>query len=117
MLSWTEYQKRIETESFIVIQLDRMGCQVIRKNREYIEALIEVVLYCAQQGIALRGHDESNDLSNPGNFKCPVKLLSRHSSVIKYRLQESSKSATWLSPAFQNENIHFLAEQVRGYIT
>ena len=55
MLSWTEYQKRIETESFIVIQLDRMGCQVIRKNREYVEALIEVVLYCAQQGIEANG--------------------------------------------------------------
>ena len=38
--------------------------------------VMEVVLFCAQQGISFRGHNEGTDATN---FKCLMKLLSRHS--------------------------------------
>ena len=34
------------------VQLDRLMTQVIMDNRQYVEALMEAVLYCSQQGIA-----------------------------------------------------------------
>ena len=98
------------------VQLDRLSMQVIMDNRKYVEALMEAVLYWSQQGIAFRTHDESHALSNPGNFKCLMKLISRHSSVVQNRLHDDSKIATWLSPTIQNEIIHFLADQVHLYI-
>ena len=60
-------------------------------NRKYVEALMEAVLYCSKQGIAFRGHYESDALSNPGNFECLMKLISRHSSVVQIRLHDDTK--------------------------
>lgn len=77
---------------------------------------MEAILYCCQQGIALRGHDEGQESLNPGNFLSLITLLSRHSPEVQRRLRESSSSATWLSPMFQNEIIDFFSEQVRCFI-
>ena len=116
MLNWNEYKKRINSDSSVVVQLDRLGAKVIADNRKYVESLMEGVLYCAEQGIALRGHDESESSSNPGNYKSLLtKVISRHSSVVKSRLDDK-RAPTWLYPAFQNEIIHFLANEVRQYI-
>ena len=77
---------------------------------------MEGVLYCAEQGIALRGHDEGDASSNPGNYKSLLtKVISRHSSVVKSQLDDK-RAPNWLSPAFQNEIINFLAEELRQYI-
>lgn len=84
-----------------------MGAQVIKENREYINVLMEAIIFCAQQGIAFRGHREGEDDSNPGNFRSLIHLLSRHSPVVHKRLKESCSSASWLSPTIQNELIHF----------
>ena len=93
MLNWEEYQKRAGTDTTISLQFDRMGQQVITENRQYVVAIMEAILYCAQQGIPLRGHDEGDDASNPGNFKSLMKLLSRHSLILKQRVQEGAKKA------------------------
>ena len=74
------------------------------------------MLYCAEQGIALRGHDEGSTSLNPGNFKSLIIFLSRHCPIVKRRLQESSSTATWLSPSFQNEIIGFLDDQLCSMI-
>ena len=116
MLNWEEYQKRAGTDTTISLQFDRMGQQVIAENRQYVVAIMEAILYCAQQGIPLRGHDEGDDASNPGNFKSLMRLLSRHSLILKKRVQEGAKNATWLSPGIQNEILQFLANTVRQYI-
>ena len=67
-----------------------MGSKVISDNRKYISILMEAILYCAQQGIALRGHNESQDSLNPGNFRALMTLLSHHSPEVSRRLQEYS---------------------------
>lgn len=81
----------------IGIQLDNIGTRAIKENREYVKVLIEVVLYCAQQGIAFRGYSEDNEASNPGNFRSMINLMSRHIPAVERRLKESSKTACWLS--------------------
>ena len=115
MLNWAEYKRRIPAGESIGVCLDRMGQQQIEENREYVETLMECVLYCSQQGIAWRGYDESENALNPGNLRCLLKLISKHSCAVKRRLQECP-NATWLSPAFQNDIIKFLADEVRMMI-
>ncbi len=39
--------------------------------------------------------------------------MSLHVPVVEKSLREHSKTASWLSPAIQNELIHFLSDQVR----
>ncbi len=107
-----EYEARMAADESIGRQLDRMGSKMVSGNRAYVLTIMEGILYCAQQGIALRGHDESQDSLNPGNFKCLITLLSRHCPEVKHRLQEHRRSATWLAPSFQNEIISFLSSKV-----
>ena len=116
MVSWQEYQIRTRTGQSIGVQLDNIGSQIICQNRKYVVALMEGILYCSQQGIALRGHNESDDSLNYGNFKSLMVLLSRHSQGVSRHFQDYSRSATWLSPSFQNEIIQFLADQVQTII-
>ena len=37
-------------------------------NRYYIKTLIELIIFCGRQEIALRGHDESDESESRGNF-------------------------------------------------
>ncbi len=64
MLNWCEYKKRTDQGSSIEVLLVDMDTQVIRNNREYMKISMEVGLYCAQQGIAFRGHCEGEDAAN-----------------------------------------------------
>ena len=43
-------------------------------NRGYLKTMLKIVFF-ACQGLALRGHDESEDSENKGNFKEIVSLL------------------------------------------
>ena len=65
------------------MHLDKMAMQQIENNRKYVEVLMECVLYCSQQGIAFRAHDESENALNPGNLRCLLKMMSKHSPVVK----------------------------------
>ncbi len=114
MLNWAEFTQRIPAAASIGMHLDRMGRQQIEENRGFVEVLMECVLYCSQHGIAFRAHDESENVLNPGNLRCLLKMMSRHTPtpVVKKRLQECH-NATWLSAAFQNDIIKFLATEVR----
>lgn len=84
--------------------------------------LIECLLFCAQQGIALRGHRESmEDLQkpsmNPGNFRSLVKFLSKHNDVVSKCLEEGPHNVTWSGDHIQNELVQVMAEAVLSNIT
>ncbi|KAL4104832.1 hypothetical protein QTP88_020108 [Uroleucon formosanum] len=53
----------------VVTQLSSFHKEEVAKNCMYMSSLIEIILYIAKQGIALRVHNEGTDLINQGNFK------------------------------------------------
>ena len=67
-----------------------MSAQEINETGIYVIAIMEGILLCALQGIALRGHNEGSYASSPGNFKSLMTLLSCHLKVVKEQLQEKS---------------------------
>ena len=76
-------------------------------------------MFCAQQGIAFRGHRETQvlDLSvNVGNFRSLVRLLSRHIAVVRDRLESGPKNASWLGHDIQNELVSVMAKWVLSKI-
>jgi len=92
------------------------GKKVIQDNRQYFKDLLECLLFCAQQGIALRGHRESmEDLQDPsmnhGNFR------SLDNDVVSKHLEEGPHTATWLGNHIQNELVQVMAEAVLSSIT
>ena len=78
MLSWKEHRLVVAQVASIGVQLDRQGKKTIRDNRRYVKCLLETLLYCAQQGIALRGHQETN--LEDSSMRLMV-LQSRHDDV------------------------------------
>ena len=55
-------------------QLSKVKAEGIGENKEKLKRIAETVIFCGQQGIALRGHhddwkhvEESSEV-NPGNF-------------------------------------------------
>ena len=55
-------------------QLNTLRQECIAQNRLKLSSIVEMVIFCGRQGLALRGHRndqtelESDPLSNDGNF-------------------------------------------------
>ncbi|KAJ8890324.1 hypothetical protein PR048_009832, partial [Dryococelus australis] len=69
-----------------------------------------------QQSIALRGHDESTDSKNNGNFLELMELRSKDSNLIKQFYVEHQKNFQYTSATFQNELLSIIGEQIKLYI-
>ena len=65
----------------------------------YVKSILESILFCCQQGIALRGHREVIDTDsveetteNVGNFRALMVLLSRNNDIVRAKLTFGPKS-------------------------
>ena len=64
-----------------------------------------------------RGHDESLDSKNMGNFIELIKFTSTfNDKVASVVLENSPRNAKYTSPTIQNEILHILASNVRNTI-
>lgn len=72
-----EFKKTLSvTCGSIAHKLDSQRGKIVTENRQYLSAILETILYCAKQCIALRGHNESNESENQGNFIELLKIRS-----------------------------------------
>ncbi len=76
---------------------------LIERNRTHIKVIIDILLFCAKQGIALRGHKEDTESMNRGNFFDLFKVLCQYDPEIKQRLDELPANAKMMSPDIQND--------------
>ena len=83
MVSWQEYANNKESGTSVANRLDAARFQLITKNWHYLKTILEFLMVCSQQEIALRGHDEPMKLLNKGNFLEILKLISSHDGIIK----------------------------------
>ena len=116
MVSWQDYVKNKVSGTSVANRLDAARSQLIKKNRHYLKTILEVLLVCSQQEIALRGHDESMKSLNRGNFLEIFKLIANHDEIIKERLTCGPRNAIYTSPIIQNELLHIMGEMVQSII-
>ena len=70
------------------------------------------------QGCPFRGHDESPDSLNRGNFLEMVKLLASYNTEVnEVVLENASKNTKYTSPDVQKEILSILARKVQKSIT
>ena len=67
------------------------------KNRHYVISLLKVLMLCCRQEISSRGHRESSDSANRGNFLEIMSLVVEHNSVIKHKFSDGSRNALYTS--------------------
>lgn len=84
---------------------------LVRKNREGMWKLIEIVCYLATHGLSFRGHDESDKSSNRGNYRDLCAFLALHDPNFNDFV---SKSVVFsgVSATTQNELITIIGEMM-----
>ena len=58
-----------------------------------LNATVDFIRFLLHRGLAFRGHDESDDLSDKGNFLELVQFLADHNDVINEVLQKTPKNS------------------------
>ncbi|CAM4564238.1 unnamed protein product [Lepidochelys olivacea] len=108
-MAFTNYvsykQCQLSGRGNILNQLNReaMNTRLIGTDGEHIKGMLDIVLFCAKQQIALHGHREDQEALNKGNFLELFKLLSKYDEEIQSLLEMFPKNATMVSPDIQNE--------------
>ena len=117
VLTWEEYKLNLQRETTIIRSLDKMGMNVIKENRHYIKTIAEIILLCAGQEIALRGHDETEQSLNPGNFRALLTFIGNHDQIVRKRIKEGPLNSKYTSPEIQNELLGVMADMVMQTIS
>uniref|UniRef100_A0A673HRZ6 TTF-type domain-containing protein n=1 Tax=Sinocyclocheilus rhinocerous TaxID=307959 RepID=A0A673HRZ6_9TELE len=115
MVAWKDYETAVKNNRTLLNVLNKEHDKQIKDNREYMKTIAEVLLLTATQNIAQRGHDESAESDNRGNFIAILETIAKHDKTLKKRLH-SIHNAKYTSKAIQNEVLSCLADMVRTKI-
>ncbi|XP_047309720.1 zinc finger MYM-type protein 1-like [Impatiens glandulifera] len=97
--------------------MNRESSEQIQKNRLRLAATIESVRWLSLQACALRGHNESLDSQNRGNFIEMLKLLGKwNDSIANIILEKAPGNAKYTSPEVPKEILHIIGNRVRNKI-
>ncbi|XP_073138186.1 uncharacterized protein [Henckelia pumila] len=97
-------------------RLEKQSSEQIERNRLLLKVSIESVKFLAMKGCAFRGHDESVDSKNRGNYMELITLLGRMNPKIGIVLEKAAKNAKYTSPEIQREILKIIADTVRDKI-
>lgn len=85
--------------------------------REVVKIIIDAILFCAKNNIALRGTNEIIGNSNSGIFLSIIELVSQDNVTLKKHIETHKKgSVTYFSPLIQNEIINIIGDKTRNEI-
>ena len=113
MTAWSQYKLNASQHTSIAERMDSHRAKLASDNRHYIGTLSEVILLCARQEIALRGHRESSNSDNRGNFREILTLMAAHDPIVSQRFFNGPQNAMYTSPEIQNTLLHIMGEMVR----
>nr|XP_023870530.1 E3 SUMO-protein ligase KIAA1586-like [Quercus suber] len=97
--------------------IEKQTSKELENNRLRLKTSVECARWLAFQACAFRGHDESLDSKNRGNFIELVKFTSTfNDKVASVVLENAPGNAKYTSPTIQKEILHILASNVRNAI-
>lgn len=114
MLAWKNFETEQKQQESLMSKMSQEHKKQIEENRCYIKSVAEVLLLTATQNIAQRGHRETVESNNRGNFLAILELLGNHDTVVRKKLKTGN--AKYTSHQIQNEMLDTLAEMVRSTI-
>ena len=102
VVAWDMYNVTAKSGVTVADQLGSARAEKVRNNRHYIKTIAEVLLLCAKQDIALRGHRESAESPNRGNVLEILMLIANHDNIVSQRFHGNPRNAMYVSPDIQN---------------
>ena len=120
MEKWINLKINLKQQSSVLSKVHNSHEEEVKKNREYLQIVVETLNFTAVQNIPRRNNaeerahvDKISD-TNRGNFLELLRLRCRNIPWLSFRLEQSLKKHTlWLSPDIQNEIIDIAAGLVR----
>lgn len=109
ILNWERYhllgQLRIEHALSEAARLSSLKHnEMVSRNRRYLGRLIQVICFLGKQELAFRGHDESDQSENKGNYLEILDMLAQEEQFVREKL-ESISGFKGTSSEIQNELI------------
>ncbi|XP_030749711.1 zinc finger MYM-type protein 1-like [Sitophilus oryzae] len=109
----------------IVMQLDSSRAKQIADNRKKLKPIIETIILCGRQELALRGTNDSGPLTlnsiepvyNDGNFRALLRMrLSCGDKDLIEHIEGQSLNAMYISPIIQNNIIQICGKMIQEQI-
>lgn len=83
----------------------------VKENREIMKRLVDIICHLGKRQLALRGHDESVDSIDRGNYVELVHLLRKYDHKLNVHLEDSTVF-TGLSNRIQNDLIDSISDVI-----
>ncbi|KAL9673012.1 hypothetical protein QQ045_029265 [Rhodiola kirilowii] len=96
--------------------INTLSSKEVTDNRLRLITTIEAVKLLAEQGCPFRGHDESVDSLNRGNFDAVLKYTKRISLDHHQVLNNAPKNAKYTSSTIQKQIVNIIGNKVRAKI-
>ena len=102
-------------------QLMDFNSRNFKFNSLVLPSLVEAVLLCAKQQIALQAHQQDRinftgpATRNEGNFFAIERLLAKHNATLNEHLISGPKNAKYTSKTTQNKILEIAANQIRDF--
>ena len=111
MISWLNF-KAVENkiESSIKDKLVINRSKEVQTNREHVKCLLRVTSLLGRQGLAFRGHDESETSQNKGNFIETLEMLAQTNEILHKKM--SVRYGHYTSPDYQNDLIEVFGKKI-----
>ncbi len=94
LVYWQSY-KASTSQGRVVQKLEAANVEEIRQRREYVRRIVAVTCMLGKQGIQFRGHNESEDSDNEGNFLECMPLLTQFDPFLQR--YKTPSNTTYLS--------------------
>jgi hypothetical protein len=96
----------------IEVAFDRQTDLTKKKNRIRLNTSINSVRYLLHQGLAFRGHDESKESKNKGNFRELVNTLADQNDAIRESIRNAPENCQWICGDIQKEITSYFAKVI-----
>lgn len=116
-------------EKDIINQVCSQRVQQIKDNRERLRPIIESLIFCGRQNIALRGHRDDGSLididgddnvsitSNEGNFREVLRLRIRSGDEkLKKHIETTSSRSTYIGKNIQNDILNCIGKVIKTHV-
>jgi len=89
------------------------------KWRNILKIIVDTIMFCSRNNLALRGHSEKILDSKKGIFLDLLELISHYNLILKEHLitlNEGKSKINYFSPTIQNEFIELMGKTVKTKI-
>ena len=80
--AWGQYKLNHTLGTTLPDCLGSSCAEAIQHNKHYLRTIAEVVLLCAKQDLALRGHREDPTSNNKGNFLEILNVVAKNDPIV-----------------------------------